>query len=267
MAQEGFLYEENVAKSLKKKGLVAKDYKPAGASSDRPDLDLYINGEEYGCELKKDLASAGSLVLKYNNRNGSFDYGATGEQKEKEFMKGLGVSNRVMQSIKLNWKKPLWIAEDRDARWVQRWEKAGKPNVEERYREDLKNCPDFYFTLPSNTIEKYYNLKETYYLNVGTHGFFLLGAKDPAKMNAGVSPKIPRWSRSHQAVLRIRIQSKGITKALQQEKNTKKPTGAQGYQITMEIQFKSVVKSPYNIGPVTKGSANIIESLLSLPGE
>jgi len=267
VAQEGFLYEENVAKSLKKKGLVAKNYKPAGASADRPDLDLFVNDKEYGCELKKDLASAGSLVLKYNNRNGSFDFGDTGGQKEKEFMKGLGKTNRVLQAIKNKWRKPLWIAEDRDTRWVQRWEKAGKPNVEERYREDLKNCPDIYFPLPPDTIEKYYNLKDTYYLNVGTHGFFLLGAKDPAKMNEGVSPKIPRWSRSHTAVLRIRIQSKGVTKAAQQEKSTKKPTGAQGYQITMEIQFKSVVKSLYNIGPVAKGSANIIESQIALPSK
>ena len=194
MAQEGFLYEENVAKSLKKKGLVSKNYKPAGASSDRPDLDLFIGGKEYGCELKKDLASAGSLVLKYNNRNGAFNFGDTGGQKEKEFMKGLGVSNRVLQAIKIKWRKPLWIAEDRDARWLQRWEKAGKPNVEERYKEDLKNCPDIYFQLPPTTIEKYYNLKDTYYLNVGTHGFFLLGAKDPAKMTVDVSPRIPRWS-------------------------------------------------------------------------
>lgn len=265
MAQQGFLYEENVAKALKKKGLVDKNYVPAGASSDRPDLDLYIDGKEYGCELKKDLASAGSLVLKYTNSNGSFNYGNTGGQKEKEFMKGLGVTNNVLQAIKLNWRKKLWIAEDRDARWVQRWEKAGKPNVEERYREDLKNCPDIYFPLPSTTIEKYYNLKDTYYLNVGTHGFYLLGITDPAKMNQGASPKIPRWANSHQAVLRIRIQPKGVTKALQQERITKKPTGAQGYQITMEISFKSVVKSVYNIGPVTKGSANIIETQIKIP--
>lgn len=265
MAQEGFLYESNVADCLKDYGLVSKNYIPAGASSDRPDLDLLVNGKEYGCELKKDLASAGSLVLKYNNGNGSFEYGETKGAKEKEFMKGLGVNNNVLLAIKSKWRKKLWIAEDRDARWLQRWKKAGEPNVEERYRQDLANCPDIFFPLPSDTIEKYYNLKDTYYLNVGTHGFYLLGAKDPAKLNVGVSPKIPRWSRSHQAVLRIRIQSKGITKALQNEKNTKKPTGAQGYQITMEIQFKSVVGSIYNIGPVTKGSANIIKSQISLP--
>ena len=44
--QEGFLYEENVAKALIKKNWVRKNFEPAGASSTRPDLDLLINGVE-----------------------------------------------------------------------------------------------------------------------------------------------------------------------------------------------------------------------------
>ena len=266
MAQEGFLYEENVAKALQKKGLVKKDYVPAGASSDRPDLDLFVNGKEYGCELKKDLASAGSLVIKYNNASNSFSFGDTGGNKEKEFMKGIGKSKGVLNAIKQKWRKKLWIAEDRNGSWMTRWKKAGTPSLRERYEQDLKNSPDIYFDLPSDTIEKYYNLKDTYYLNVGTHGFYLMGAKDPAKIGKGVVPTIPRWSNSHKAVLRIRIQSKGVTKAAATEKQRNgNPTGAQGYQITMEIQFKSVIKSVYNIGPVTKGSAVVQQSVIKIP--
>jgi len=265
MAQEGFLYEENVAKALQKRGLVKEDYQPAGASSDRPDLDLLVNDKEYGCELKKDLASAGSLVIHYNNGNGRFTYGDTGGSKEKEFMKGLGDQVRILDAIKNKWKQKLWICVDRDARWMKRWNESGQPTLRDRYQYDLSVCPDIYFPLPNTTIEKYYNLKDTYYLNVGTHGFYLLGNKDPAKMNRGVSPSIPLWSNNHQAVLRTRIQSKGVTKAERQEAATKNPAGGQGYQITMEIQFKSVVKSIYNIGPVTKGSATIIDSQLRLP--
>ena len=83
MAQEGFLYEENVAKALIKKNWVRKNFSPAGPSSNRPDLDLLINGEEYGCELKKDLASAGSLVIHYLG-NFKYDFGDTEDSKEKE---------------------------------------------------------------------------------------------------------------------------------------------------------------------------------------
>ena len=243
MAQEGFLYEANVANALKKPkfGLVKKNYIPAGASSDRPDLDLTINGVDYGCELKKDLADAGSLVIKYNNSKNDVRIGDTGGSKEKEFMKSLGEKNGVLTAIKRKWlqgQKRLWIAEDRDAKWLQRWEKAGRPNVEERYKQDLANSKDILFDLPDTSIEKYYNLKDTYYINVGTHGFFLLG---------------------------IRIQSKGVTKALILEERNKKPTGSQGYQITMSMTFKAVKKSPYNIGPVIKGSAVVMEHQIKLP--
>lgn len=265
MAQEGFLYEENVAKALQKKGLVKKNYVPAGASSDRPDLDLFVDGKEYGCELKKDLASAGSLVIKYNNASNTFSFGDTKGSKEKEFMSGIGKQKGVLQAIKSKWRKKLWIAEDRSGSWMSRWKKAGSPSLRERYEQDLKNSPDIFFDLPSDTIEKYYNLKDTFYINVGTHGFYLLGSKDPAKMNVGTIPAIPRWSNSHRAVLRVRIQSKGISKAEQSEKQRRNPTGAQGYQITMEIQFKSVVKSVYNIGPVSKGSAVIIQPSIKIP--
>lgn len=265
MSQEGFLYEENAAKALQKKGLVKSDYKPAGASHDRPDLDLLVNGVEYGVELKKDLASAGSLVIKYSNSTGNFSFGNTDDNKEKEFLKNLAMSKQVLAHIKQKWKNPLWIAEDRDAKWLKRWEKAGKPDLEKRYKEDLENCKDIYFDLPSTTIQDYYNLKKTYYINVGTHGFYLLGHDDPAGINKNSVPHVPQWSNHHKAVLRIRIQSKGVTKAAQQEKATKRPTGAQGYQITMEIQFKTVTKSLYNIAPVTKGSAIIQEGLIKLP--
>ena len=59
-AQQGFQYEENAAKILKKKGIVPKNFQPAGASHDQPDLMLEHKGEKSGCELKITAASAGS---------------------------------------------------------------------------------------------------------------------------------------------------------------------------------------------------------------
>lgn len=269
MAQQGYQYEENVAKALGKRKWVKPGYQTAGARSDRPDLDLFVGGEEYGCELKKNLASAGSLVIKYTNptgTSGSFSYGSVEGHLEKEFIKELGIMNRVLQQIKTKWTKPLWIDHNRDAAWLKRWQKAGRPNLQARYERDLENCPDINCQLSSTSIEEYYNLKNTYYLNVGTHGFFLLGSSDPAKLNRHANPQIPLWRDSHTAFLRIRIQSKGITKAAAAEKKSKDPTGGQGYQITMEMQFKSVKVSPYNIGPlVSKDSPSIQENKIILP--
>lgn len=264
MAQEGFLYEENAAKALIKKNWVKKDYKPAGASSDRPDLDLLVGGKEYGCELKKDLASAGSLVIHHLGGK-KYAFGDTEGSKEKEFLKGLGLDANVLQAIKNKWTKEPFIQNNRDAKWVARVRKTGL-NLKERYDYDLKNCRDIYFPLPASTISSYYNLKDTYYINVATHGFYLLGKKDPAGLNKHADPKIPLWDNNHTAVLRIRIQSKGVTKATEEEKRKGWPfAGAQGYQITMEIQFKSVTKSPYNIGPIMGKSATIDEKNIVLP--
>ena len=140
--------------------------------------------------------------------------------------------------------------------------------MKERYDHDLQNCRDIFFDLPKSTISDYYNLKDTYYINVATHGFFLLGNKDPAKLQSGLkgTDKIPLWDNNHKAVLRIRIQSKGVTKALAAEKRTGWPSaGAQGYQITMEIQFKNVSKSQYNIGPIVGKTANIDNKGIKLP--
>ena len=110
------------------------------------------------------------------------------------------------------------------------------------------------------------NLKHTYYLNVATHGFYLLGGTDPGSLNKYAKPIVPLWDDNHTAVLRIRIQSKGVTKAAEEEKRKGWPfTGGQGYQITMEIQFKNVSKSPYNIGPIIGKSAQINEKLIILP--
>lgn len=266
MAQKGFEYEENVATSLKKKKWVRPNYTPAGASSDRPDLDIFINGKEYGCELKKDLASAGSLVI-HHLGNKKYDYGATDGEKEKEFLKGLGVNAGVMHAIQTKWKVEPFIQLERDNKWVERVKKS-KLKLRERYNHDLRSCPDIYFPLPSRTISQYYNLKSTYYLNVATHGFYLLGNTDPAGLSRekfGVE-SVPLWDDCHTAVLRIRIQSKGVTNAAANEQAKGFPfAGGQGYQITMEIQFKSVKRSIYNIGPIIGKSPQIDEAKIKLP--
>ena len=65
-AQQGFQYEKNAVDVLKPLGIVPKDFRPAGAGSDIPDIMLMKNGVKAGCELKITAASAGSLVMKYD---------------------------------------------------------------------------------------------------------------------------------------------------------------------------------------------------------
>jgi len=258
-AQQGFVYEQNVARELAKHGWVKPGYKPAGASHDRPDLDLFIKGKEYGCELKISLASAGSLVLNFNGPGKGYSFGETEGNVEKEFLKTVGETAGVLQEIKKKWRVDPWIQRNRDQAWVDRTVKSGL-NAEERYRQDLENHPDIILSVPTDTISAYYNHKDTNYINIGTHGFYLLGNTDPAKLNKCANPEIPLWDDSHAAQLRVRIQYKGgMSDAVERERvQGVTAKGAQGYQITMELQFKTVTRSPYNVGAVKLPSVDII---------
>ena len=267
MAQKGFIYEANVAKFLKKHGMIKPGYTPAGASSDRPDLDIFYGGVEYGCELKIGLASAGSLVLKYDSKTKQYAFNPIDKNDvEKIFLKGVAEKNQISTKLKNKWRKVPYLQDPRDKKWLNNY---GHVPLKERYEYDLATHPDVKIPISSTTIERYYNSKKTYYLNVGTHGFYLLGAKDPMGLNKDLKARglatIPRWKDSHKAIMRVRVQSKGMTKAIANEKRTKNPAGAQGYQFTFELQFQSLTASPYNIGPVRGSSVNIIGKKAVLP--
>jgi hypothetical protein len=64
-AQQGFKYEVNASDTLKKLNFVPKNFTPAGAGHDQPDLMIKYGPKEAGCELKITDASAGSLVIKF----------------------------------------------------------------------------------------------------------------------------------------------------------------------------------------------------------
>ena len=241
-AQRGFLYEENAAKILKPMGFVPKSFKPAGAGSNQPDLILSYGGIEAGCELKITAASAGSLVLKYDrsNRSNPWSFNTIKEtEDEKQFIADLAKEVGLFDLIKKNWKEVPY-KRDKDDLWVAT---AGKLTPQERYERDRDTFLDIRGEIPASKIEQYYNKKKTYYVNVGTHGFYLLGAKNPFKLKG-----VPRFGSAAKATFRARVQYKGPG----------------NYQFTFEMQFSMKQKSEYNIAPVDGKSVTIIKSKLNL---
>lgn len=264
-AQQGFVYEENTTKFLKRFGL--SDGIVAGASHDRPDLMLTVRGMSEGCELKISPTAGGSLVIKaYANslphwRFGDIDH----DETEKKFLADLAKSSGVLDKINRMWETPIYNIADRNPAWEKQM--LSIP-LRERYDYDLKTCPDIKLELPSDAMSKYYNLKKTYYINVGTHGFYLLGNKDPLGLNdrmkkAGMD-LIPKFEDKCKIVARVRCQSKGVTKADAEEKSKGK-IGGQGYQFTFTIEFRlPQASSPYNIAPINGSSVTILESKATL---
>jgi len=264
-AQQGFLYEQNTVNFLKNNNL--SDGKFAGASHDKPDLMLTVRGQKAGCELKISPTAGGSLVIKaYEKKMPRWQFGEIDhDETEKRFLADLAKSSGVLQEINRKWSKPVYNIADRTPELEKLMLKVP---LRDRYKSDLLLCPDIRIRIDSNSMSRYYNLKDTYYINVGTHGFYLLGNKDPLNLNNRMKESgkkiIPTFESVCTIVARVRCQSKGVTKADAAEKS-KGTIGAQGYQFTFTIEFQLTKNtSPYNIAPISGKSVNIIESLVKL---
>lgn len=243
-AQQGFEYEKNAAAELKKYGLVPKTFVPAGAGHDQPDLMLEYKKVKAGCELKISAASAGSLVMKYDSKDkkNPWKFGdIKQDDDEKLFIKDLANEVGLFSIVKKQWTEVPYKRE-KDATWDAT---AGKLPAKKRYERDRDTFKDIRGEIPATKIEQYYNKKDTYYVNVGTHGFYLMGTRNPLKLS-----DVPRFGDSAKATYRARVQYKGND----------------NYQFTFEMQFSIPAnkKSTYNIAPVDGKTVKIKKSDLNL---
>ena len=243
-AQQGFQYEINASDILKPMGLVPKSFRPAGAGHNQPDLMLEYKKKKAGCELKITAASAGSLVLKYDSKDkkNPWKFGdIKKEDDEKQFIADLAEEVGLFDILKKQWKE-VPFKRDKDLLWEST---AGKLTAQQRYERDRDTFQDVRGEIPATKIEQYYNKKDTWYVNVGTHGFYLMGRKNPLQLK-----NVPMFGSSAKATYRARVQYKG----------------AGNYQFTFEMQFSIPTnkKSPFNIAPVDGKSVAIIKNKLNL---
>jgi hypothetical protein len=241
-AQQGFQYEKNAADVLKPMGFVPMSFTPAGAGSDQPDLMLQYKRKKAGCELKITDASAGSLVLKYNSKNKKSPWGfgdIKADDDEKIFIKDLAKEINLFRIINKEWSE-IPYKRDKDSLWEAT---AGKLTARDRYERDKKMFQDIKGEIPATKIEEYYNKKDTWYVNVGTHGFYMLGPNNPLNLK-----NVPTFGSSAKASYRARVQYKG----------------SDNYQFTFEMQFSMKSKSPFNIAPVDGKSVKILENKMNL---
>lgn len=239
MAQQGFLYEENASKLLKTYGISTGEV--AGASHDKPDLALIYKKKKSGCELKISPTAAGSLVLKYTD--GKWGFGDYKGDPEKLFLFELGKKFNLLKELNSKWggKKIPHLQNDKAGKKII----VGAKDKESAYKKDLAQFGgqnEVKLSIPAKGISDYYNTKHCEYINVGTHGFFLLNPIDPFGLNKNLTamkaPIIPDFSNSTAAEIRCRCQYKG----------------GGDYQFVMTLQFKSTKKSPYNIAPIMSSS-------------
>lgn len=238
-SQQGFQYEEHVAEFLKTLGFVPKDFKPASAASDRPDLILQVKGKKAGVELKISDASAGSLALQYNPD--AKQHWGFGDVKgvEKEFLASIAEKSGMLKLINDRWSAV-------PAKHSTRKTGATRDERMAEYTAELEKYPDIRVEIDPKTIEQYYNHKDCTYVNIGTHGFYLLGPSNPLKL-----AEVPRFSDAAKTSARARVQYKGSGK----------------YQFVFEFSFRIPLakRSPFNIAPVLHDSVNIDTEAVNLP--
>lgn len=243
-AQKGYDYEKFASNSLTKK-LGITDGTNDGSRNQGPDVVLYKGKKNAGCELKIMPTAAGSLVLQYLASKGKWQFGPTDGDEDKEFLKSLGEENNVIGLIeKKFWKNKIPILQyDDNGRKVY----TGKHTQNTGYKIDLKNFTNFYLPISASSITNYYITKGDRYLNVGTHGFYIL--EDTLKLNKSSTLKdpIPNFGDSVTAKIRVRCQYK-----------------SPGYQFALTMQFNNVSKSPYNLFPIfSKENVKVDDSKIS----
>jgi hypothetical protein len=247
VAQEGFVYEEKAYEALEKYGISTGG--TAGASHDKPDLTIQNKaGIKTGCELKNSPTAAGSLVMKYHK--GLWGFGDFKKDPEKEFMYALATKANLLREMNTsgnagaNWRgKTPAMQNDNSGKKILT---PGFTDKRKAYDFDLKQFGgknEVHIDVGGKAVSDYYNSKKCHYINVGTHGFYLLNSKDPLNLNKRLNPKIPDFSNSAKCKIRVRCQYKG----------------GGDYQFVMTLQFYDVKKSPYNLAPLKSGSKSDID--------
>jgi len=256
-AQQGNQYEKNVAKFLQSKGLVDRNFQPAGSMSDRADLEMVWTPPtkkkpvDINVELKIEAASGGSLVLKWDKGVWGFeDKRILRDNPEKLFLAELAEKAGALKELNKEWKgipskyaniNSRDLAEKRvAAAWKDAKDRKSKDII---YNKELKIFSEANDSLRSDVIARYYAQKDTYYINVGTNGFYTLGNADPADINSncrknGLAP-LPNFGKLANLKWRARVQ----------------PKGGGNFQYTFELSFtiNKSANSPYNIGPCKGG--------------
>jgi len=265
--RRGFDYEVNAYRALKEYD-ISFGASPAGAASDRPDLQIKKDKKNFnttGVELKISPTAAGSLVLKYYNGKWSFD--DPGDDPEKMLMIGMAkevrLLNGFLNSRSTSWGKNVPLLQNDPANTRTKMvngKRFADYSVSQKgkfYEIDISNYGgrnEVIINVPASKICDYYKAKKCSYMQVGSHGFYILNGRDDFGLNRILQskgmPRIPDLKNSVKARIRCRCQIKSTSK--------------KDYQFVMTLDFQSAVKSPYNLAPITSArNVNIKKSRTS----
>ena len=188
-SNKGFLYEVSLIKSLRNQGFTVSD--PAGPDSNKADLELTKGTNVIKFELKENLgADFSQMNFDFDTTRREFYIDKTKPSAQKDAAKvmiGIAEQYSIIPKANAHWKPK----KNMPAKFTL---KRNTPLKERKvaYNLDQKRFKDKYLGQgfgPAQEVEKYYNAKDTYYIQIKGKGLYYMG-KDPEKYGC------PRFSES-----------------------------------------------------------------------
>jgi len=172
MSNKGVLYEAAVNRNMKAAKVEKSNFQPAGSDSNAPDAQLTYNKEDYKIEIKLDLnVDFGQGSLDYDLENDKWILGGAktpAAEQMREFLTAIKVPSLVNKK---------WGPKGAPRRYTVPTSQFKKKDVD----YDYLNFKDFFVSIPKDSVAKYYNSKDTYYIQIGGYGLYHMGS-DPANL-------------------------------------------------------------------------------------
>jgi hypothetical protein len=175
MSNKGFLYEQTLNQKLKDFKVQRKTFQAAGADSNAPDAEITVKGKNWKVEVKLDTkVDFGQGSLDYDLKKKKWILGGANTasaQEMREFLSSIGVLKIVNQK----WSHTL---KGVPRKFTVETADFTKKDVD----NDYKKFTDFFVDIPSDAVSRYYNSKNTYYIQIGgAKGLYYMGS-DPAEI-------------------------------------------------------------------------------------
>ena len=203
----GFIYERDVILALRNSGFTVSD--PAGADSAKADLELTSGFKTIKFELKEKLsADFAQMNFDFDTTSKQFFIDKTKTTAKKEAaqtMIGIAEEFDIIRQANEHWNPK----KNMPAKFVVK-SSAPFADRDKARKLDIKRFPDKFLAKgveAAQQVEKYYNSKDTYYIQIKGRGLYYMG-KDPEGYGC------PRFSNSvTDSSIRIRIKTNSASKA------------------------------------------------------
>lgn len=207
----GFQYEIQLIQRLRSQGFTCSD--PAGADNAKADLELFLpkNKTATKFELKEKLsADFAQLNMDFDTASKKFFIDKTKNSNQKEAaqtMIGIAEQFKIIEAANAHWNPQVNVP--------FKFTLPNNPTVEQRknaYSLDIKRFPDKFLLkggpAAAQQVEKYYNSKNTYYIQIKGKGLYGLGS-DPEGFGVPIFSKMVADSS-----IRIRIKANSKSKGM-----------------------------------------------------